>query len=216
MILIDCEQGTEAWEQARIGRPTASCFDKILTPATLKPSKSADEYRNKILAEWVLGMALEWVPPNQWTTRGEELEPRARGWYAFEFGAAVKAVGFVLRDDEKVGGSPDALVGEDGGLEIKCPAIHTHIGYMLDPDSLVAEYKHQVQGNLYLTGRKWWDLVSYHPDLPAVVRTIHPDAAYHAALDAALAVFIEDLEQAKKILEPHRAEIAARMELTPV
>lgn len=139
------------------------------------------------------------------------LEPRARGWYAFDRGVPVQEVGFVLRDDGQAGGSPDALVGDDGGLEIKCPAIHTHIGYMLAPEKLVAEYRHQIQGNLYLTGRDWWDVLSWHPDLPEVVERILPDREYHKALHEALAVFNAELERAKAILEPHRSEIAARM-----
>ena len=119
----------------------------------------------------------------------------------------MRAVGFVLRDDGEVGGSPDRLVGEDGGLEIKNPAMHTHIGYLLDPPSLVADYAPQVQGYLYLTGRAWWDVLSYNPDLPPLVARVEPDAAFQAALDGALDTFLSELRDAKELLAEYRNPI---------
>ncbi len=204
MIVLDMPQGGPEWEMARIGRPTASGFDKILTPSTLKPSKSAVPYRNQILAEWLLGYPIDFAPRTPWMERGTELEPEARAYYEMQHDVEVETVGLVMTDDGKVAGSPDGLVGDDGGLELKCPAIQTHIGYMLDPDKLVSGYRYQVQGYLYLTGRAWWDLVSYFPGLPDVTRRIGRDAEYIAALEAALKVFVKDLDAAKEKLAPHR------------
>jgi hypothetical protein len=204
MILLDVVQGSPAWEACRLGLPTASRYDEILTPKTLKASASAPKYRNQLLAEWLCGYAIDFGGKSGFMDRGTEMEPEARAWYEFDRGCDVTVAGFVLRDDGETGGSPDGLVDEDGGIEIKCPAIHTHIGYLLDPASLVAEYKGQTQGYMYLTGRAWWDVVSYNPQLPKVVQRIERDEEYISALDRALGVFIQFLNEAKEQLREHK------------
>jgi hypothetical protein len=204
VTILDVVQGSPEWEQARLGIPTASRFGDIITPKTLKLSKSSAVYRNQLLAEWLLGYPIEWTPQTAWMERGTALEPEARAFYAMEYDVEVQSVGFVLRDDERVGGSPDGLVGDDGGLEIKCPAIQTQIAYLLNPDALVDAYRCQVQGNAYLTGRAWWDILSYHPELPHVRVRIERDEQFITALDACLAEFLADLDEARTVLEPHR------------
>lgn len=204
MIRLDLEQGSPEWLQARIGIPTASAYDQILTPKTLKLSTQSIGYRDKILAEWIVGYPLDFGGQSQFMERGTELEPEALDWYEMDQDVDVLRGGFVLRDDRQTGGSPDGLVDDVGGVEIKCPALHTHIGYLLSPELLVAKYRNQVQGYLYLTGRDWWDVVSYHPDLPRVRERIERDEAFITALDAALNQFIADLAAAKKRLEPHK------------
>ena len=207
MIVLTMEQGTPAWEQARIGLPTSSRFDEILTPAKLQYSKGSWKYRNQILAEWLMGYAIDWGGSSQFMERGTEMEPRAREWYEITRGVDVAQVGFVVRDDGRVGCSPDGLVGDDGGTEIKCPALHTMIGYMEDPTSLAAAYRGQVQGSLWLTGRAWWDVIAYSPVLPPVVVRVEPDAEYHDALGGAIEQFLADLDAAKAKLAEHRQPI---------
>jgi len=185
------EQGTPEWVAARLGIPTASAFDRILTPATRKPSAQADAYLHELLAEWLLGQPAKDGGDSAFMARGRDMEDRARGWYEFTQGQAVERVGFCTTDDGLVGCSPDSLVGDEGGLEIKCPSIWWHVAYMLEPSRLAADYHGQVQGGLWVTGRAWWDLESYNPSPsvhPVVVR-VRPDAAYHAALSAALGDF---------------------------
>lgn len=196
MKIIDCEQGSHEWHMARLGLPTASNFNRILTSKTLKYAAGAETYRNELLAETLTGSPLITFE-SYWTERGHEQEPKARMSYEFLRGVEVERVGFITTDDGKVGCSPDSLVGFDGGLELKCPAPHTHVGYLLAPDSLVDEYRHQVQGCLYVTGREWWDLVSYYPGLEPVVVRVEPDPEYQRKLDAALTTFLADLDAAK-------------------
>lgn len=204
MKILTMPQGSPEWESARLGIPTASQVDKILTPAKLKVSTSAGEYMDKLLAEWLVGYAIDWGGQSQYMDRGTKCEPEARAWYELTRDVEVQQVGFLMADDELFGGSPDGLVGESGGLEIKCPALHTHIGYLRAPDSLDAKYRGQVQANLYVSGREWWDLVSYHPDLPKVVRRIERDEAYITALGAALNWFKGELLSAREDLAEHR------------
>ena len=204
MRILDVVQGSEAWLHARLGIPTASQADKILTPARLKPSSSAASYRTQLLAEWVQGYPIDWSGQSQFMERGTDLEPEARAAYELETDADVTTVGLCVRDDGLFAGSPDGLVGDDGGLEIKCAALHTHIGYMLDPSSLAAEYRGQPQALMYLTGRAWWDLWAYHPELPAVRVRIERDPEYVAAFAPALDAFIAELLRGREMLEPHR------------
>ena len=202
MKILDCVQGSDEWFRARLGMPTASQFDRILTPARRQYAKGATGYRNLLVAEWLLGCPVDW-DGNGWTARGTELEAEAREWYQFTTDREVVEVGMVLRADEKVGGSPDGLVGDDGGIEIKCLAAHNHVAQLLDEDDA---HTGQVQGLLYLTGRAWWDLVFYNPQIPSVIRRITPDPDYHAALDVALTRFVRELDEAKDRLREHRRE----------
>jgi len=208
MIVLDMEQGSMEWTQARLGIPTASRFSDILTPKKLTYSASADRYMRELLAEWVLGYPVEeWS--SAWAERGESLEPEARRAYAFERGLTVETVGFVLRDDRLVGCSPDGFAGE-GGLELKCPSAKVHLGYLLDHDSLVEEYKLQIHGGLWLTERPWWDVMSYHPGLPPVLVRVAPDAEILKALDDALANFLAVMQT--KRVKLREMGIAPRLE----
>lgn len=209
MIRYDMPQGSEAWVQARLGIPTASSFDSILTRSG-KPSASATKYRARLLAEWWLGYPLETAQQIEAMERGKRLEPEARALYELQRDEDVDIVGFCVRDDGLVGCSPDGLVGEDGGLELKCPLIHTHMVYLIEPNELIADYYHQLQGCLYVTGRSWWDIVSYNPELPPVIQRVERDDKYITALDSALAAFVPALEEAQQRLEQYRgADVGA-------
>ncbi|HEX7117452.1 MAG TPA: YqaJ viral recombinase family protein [Longimicrobiales bacterium] len=204
MRIIDCVQGTEEWLRARLGIPTCSQADRILTPKTLKPSGQREQYRNQLLAEWILGYPIDWGASSAWMERGTDLEAEARAAYELETGTDVQQVGFIRHDDIAFGGSPDGLIGDDGGVEIKCPAIHTHIGYMLAPDTLADEYRGQVQTLLALTGRQWWDLWAYNPELPPVRVRVERDAEYIKAFGKALLEFVRSLEEAQEKLREYK------------
>ncbi len=175
MLVHDVEQGSPEWFQLRLGIPTASEFGRIVTPKKWQPAAGADGYINELIAEWVNAAPIE---PYQsgFMERGTELQQEAAGWYALEFDAQLTTVGFVTNDDGTVGCSPDALVGDDGGLEIKVPALKTHIGYMRDPESLIAAYRPQVIGCLWLCEREWWDIISYSPVTHQVRCRVYRDA----------------------------------------
>ena len=174
MLIIDCKQGTEEWFAARLGIPTASEFNKVITPAKMEASKSADTYINKLVAEWLRGMADESFQ-SDWMKRGHEVEEEARDYYAFRFDVEVKQVGFCLEEAKRFGCSPDGLIGEDGGVEIKCCSAGVHVGYLL-ANKVPTEYRLQVLGSLLVTGREWWDFLSFHPDMePLIVRTHYKD-----------------------------------------
>jgi hypothetical protein len=193
VITLDVEQGSAAWIQVRIGIPTASQFDRILTNSG-KPSASVAGYRNELLAEWLLGDSLS-EDVSLFMERGTAQEADARKYYEFQRDVTVQQVGFCLRDDRRAGCSPDGLVGTGGGMEIKVPSPKVHMGYLLDGAG--AEYKAQVQGNLLITEREWWDFLSYHGRLPCAIVRIVRDEPYIKLLNGALNSFCDYLDDAK-------------------
>src|SRR5699024_11403960 len=66
-------------------------------------------------------------------TRGTLLEPEARRIYAEQTGRDVDEVGFARLDTDTytLGSSPDGLVGETGGIEIKSPSAKVHVATVL-------------------------------------------------------------------------------------
>ena len=176
MRVIECEQRSKEWWDVRRGVPSASEFHKILTPTTGKPAASQDKYIHKLIAE---KYANEWPQDSLYVSQalqhGIDTEDQARDWYSFLKDTDVRQVGFCLEDNGRYGCSPDGLVGEDGSLELKCPSLETHAGYLLNGE-LPIEYKVQVHGQLVVTGRKWVDFMSYAHGLPALIVRVVPDA----------------------------------------
>lgn len=177
MRIIDCIQGSEEWERLR-HRPTCSNFAKLVTPERGQLSTQYKGYVGTIVAKR-LGVYSP-PPPTFWMEWGTEHEPLALSSY----GRDVHRVGFIESDCGRWGGSPDALVEDEtgkGGVEIKCPAPETLIGYHIRGE-MPKEYKPQIQGLLLLTGRAWWDFYAWHPGLTPFTLRVEPDLTYHAAL----------------------------------
>lgn len=162
LITLDCEQGSEEWLAARLGIPTATGFENIVT-ATGKKSASYIKYMAELIEESILGGGDTFK--SGFMERGNQLEPQARAAYEFLTGNDVIQVGGVyLNENRDVMVSPDGLIPSlKKGLEIKCPKMSTHIRYLLE-GGVPAEYVIQVQANLWVTGYETWDFVSYCPE----------------------------------------------------
>lgn len=181
-------QGSEEWELLRRSRATASQFHRIVTPAKLKLASGAMTYAIEKAAE-LLGIESEKAAPSYWMDRGTELEP-----YAFEeFSqtiAPAEKVGFVTLDEmPMVGCSPDGLVGDDGILEIKCPKAETLIGWILD-GGLPSEYRMQVQGELWITGRQHGHFYAWHPDMEPLHIMVEKDPEVIEAFEDCIPKFL--------------------------
>ena len=144
---------------------------------TGKPSASADGYINQLLGERLTGKS-EPHYTSEAMILGTEREPLARADYEFITGNKVDQFGFILDDSQSYGCSPDGLIGDEGGLEVKCPAQTTQAGYWRDKQSGVKKYYQQIQGCMWVTGRKWWDFFSYHPDMPHVLVRVDRNEEY--------------------------------------
>lgn len=194
-------QGSLEWHMLRSGIPTASEFDALLTPEfKIKTGEGPKTYLAKKVAEVWQGGPL---PSFQGfdMEQGQVLESEAIPWFELAYSTAVQRVAFCTTDDKRVGCSPDGLIGEDGGIEIKCPAAHTHVGYLLQGGTLPKEYAAQVHGSMYVTGRPRWQFVSYRRHFPALVLTIERDAVIQEQIAAALERFLEAFDEATASLE---------------
>lgn len=197
MIEVKCEQRSGVWLQARRGIPTASQFHRIVTP-TGNPSSQAEGYIAQLIAEYVLDSVIE-QQESDWMMRGTELEEHAVNAYEMLRNLDTQAIGFVLHDEGHCGCSPDRLVDTDGGLEIKCPAPAQHVLYMLG--SFGTNYKPQVQGDLWICEREWWDILSYNPELPPALIRAERDDKYIKLLAQEVKAFSERLADAKAKIE---------------
>jgi hypothetical protein len=134
-------------------------------------------------------------------TRGIELEAEARTLYEMLTDNEVQQVGCCYRDEKKnYLCSPDGLVESDGGIEIKCPLISTHVKYLLG-NKLPTEYTQQVQGSLLITGRKWFDFMSYFPEMPPLIVRVFPDKEFMSKLEKELEKFVAELDALIKKLK---------------
>jgi len=201
------KQGSPEWLQARCGLATASCFADVL--ATLKSggeAASRKNYRAQLIAERLTG-----VPADSYVSTemkwGTEQEPFARIAYEATTGNIVLEVAFIRHPELMAGASPDGLIGEDGQMELKCPNTATHIDALLkgmDPGHIP-----QIQGNLWMSGRKWCDFVSYDPRMPErmqlYVQRIERDDKYIANLESEVRKFLVEVD---KVIAELEAKIA--------
>ncbi len=200
MIRFDCAQGSAEWFALRLGIPTASMFDKIITNKTMKLSASSDAYAHQLIAEQALGVAQDGATSG-FMQRGSFEEKHAVDFYELTRDVDTQKVGFVMRDDRRVGCSPDRLVGTNGLLEIKVPSAPVHISYLLDDEGI--GYRAQVQGQLWICEREWCDTVSFNDRLPSALVRQERDDKFIAALEVAVENFLNVMDEMKAKLQRH-------------
>jgi len=201
---MSAPQGSAEWLYERCGKVTASRFKDVM--AKLKngaPAKAREDYLWEVVIERLTGS-----PSDHFTNAamlwGIENELAARMNYESQTGAMVEAAGLIPHATiEGAAGSPDGLIGDDGGLEIKCPfnsAIHLRTVL----DGMPEDHYPQVQGLMLVTGRAWWDFASFDPRLPEhlrlYVQRIERDADYCESLEQELALFLGEVDDLHKRL----------------
>lgn len=200
MIVHDVVQGSPEWLKVRLGMPTTSRFDKIITAVQAEYAKrAAPGYRNELLAERILGRPVSDWRGNEWTTRGTDLEAEAVRYYEFHTDREVETVGFVTDDDGRYGCSPDrSVVGEPGGVEIKCYGAIHHIACLLGEDPVTRQ---QAQGQIWVMEWDYVDQLAYNRAFPPVLIRTHRDDKFIAALDEAMDRFLDELARGQKQLD---------------
>jgi hypothetical protein len=205
-LILNVEQGSDEWLGARLGVITASEFGKIITPSGSK-SASANEYMGKLIAEHLTGEQQDNYCSDD-MARGNELEPKAGLFFEAIKKVEVDEVGMVYKDNDKnIACSPDGLLlftnyddnddefdfysGE--GLEIKCPKLANHIGYVID-NQMPKKYIPQVQGSIWTTGADGWWFMSYHPDYKPLIIFVERDKAYIEKMEKIILSFSELLQ----------------------
>jgi hypothetical protein len=188
--IFTCPQGSPEWYSARLGIPTASEFHTVAAKGKDGGvSLTRKTYMMKLAGERLTGEPMDSYS-NGHMERGKDWEDEARQRYAFEQEVEPQIVGFLRRGD--MGCSPDSLIGEQGGLEIKTKAAHLHIEALLR-DDIPPEHRAQLQGFLLVTGRDWIDLGIYCRKLPLVTRRVVPDRDYIANLQGEIDRFNDEI-----------------------
>ena len=160
------QQGSLEWLYERLGLCTASRFkDAIDTLKNGKSSAKREAYKWELVIERITGQPVQHYESTA-MQHGTENEPMARMAYCSKTGAFVDEVGFYRHSELMAGGSPDGLIDEDGGIEIKCPFNSAnHLQCFLT--EMPEEHIPQVQGLMWLLGRQWWDFISFDHRMPA-------------------------------------------------
>lgn len=171
--MSDDLQRTDAWHADRCGKFTASRFVDVLARDKKTGKEKLKAWHDcvwQVVTERLTGVQDEGV--DSYSMRwGREVESFARSAYELETGLLVAESAFINHPAlEFVGCSPDGLVGIDGGLEMKSPKdSKIHLDRFVNGMN-EAEFMPQVQGCLWVTGRQWWDWVSYDPRMPEHLR----------------------------------------------
>jgi putative phage-type endonuclease len=203
MIILNIDQQSEAWFAARCGRVTGTRFGSLVA------GESTKEYKNLItnLACEMITGKMEETYSNAIMEYGIETEPEARREYESLFEVEVKTAGFIIPDEdhkyaEWIGISPDGLLPESGMLEIKCPLMRTHLEY-IEANKLPAEYRHQVQGQLFVTGFKYCDFMSYVPGMKSFIIRVTPDQELFTEFERRLDVLIQQVNKKLEIYKSY-------------
>lgn len=191
MIIHNIEQHSEAWFEARCGRVTGTCFKALVAGETTATYK---DLITDIACEIITGRQQESSYTNSNMEHGTETEPKARKEYEILFETSVKEVGFITPDEDHkyhdwVGISPDGILSDSGLLEIKCPLMKTHLGY-IEGNKLPSEYRYQVQGQLFVTGYDYCDFMSFVPDMKPFIIRVFPDLELFAEFERRLNLLI--------------------------
>lgn len=251
MIIVECNQGSPEWINARAGIITASMFETIMKKVNglsaqqqiyvdvmlsgrseaaalakakykTKPRMSekmeaaldgeivgewsdpAKDYAFRLAVERISGEALDEGFQTWAMKRGNELEPDARAAHEIKSNLIVTKAGFVTTDDEMFGASADGIIGEDGGSEYKCLIDPSRLRTILVEKDL-DQFKAQVQGCLWISGRKWWHFALYCPALKKAgkeltVVEVKRDENYIETLETELIKFNNFVEENRALI----------------
>lgn len=198
MIVIECEQGSAEWHQARAGCITASMFSVARQRLKTGPNKgdyaaAAKDYAFRLAVERISGQPLDEGFETWQMRRGHDLEPQARAEHEAQTGLIVQRAGFVLTDDRMFGASADGLIDHDGGAEYKCLVAPDRLRDVLIRGDL-SDFIDQIQGCMWISGRKWWHFGLYCPALAPVgkqffYRRVERDDEHIDAMEADLVRF---------------------------
>jgi hypothetical protein len=188
-------------------KPRAEAIELALSGVdTSRPGDAAIKYAWLIAMETIAREPLDDTFVTYAMRRGQELEPRARSVYERRTGAWIEEAGIALTDDDRFGYSTDGLRDDDGLIEIKCPMACDKLGEVWQhPESAHLEYIDQINGGLWITGRKYCDLIVYCPWLAPVgkdlfVKRIHRDENAIEELESRLVRFMRLVDSFLEIL----------------
>lgn len=215
MKIYDFEQSSPEWLQCRAGKITASrCKDARDVLKSGKPSQKQIAYAAQVAVEKIAGKPVDQVFQNWQMKEGHVQEPRARLAYESLTGNLVDEVGAFATDDDQFLYSPDGIVGDDGLIEIKS---------LFSPDRIIqivagedySDFEDQCMFGLWLTGRKWIDLIVWAPSLESIglsmtIKRIERDEDAIEAMERDLMAFAKVVREYESAL---RRKAAANIDL---
>ena len=172
-----------------------------------QPTEAALNYAFSLAVERISGESLDGGFETWQMKRGHELEPEARMEHEIQTGLIVQRAGFVTTDDGAFGASADGLIGEHGGSEYKCFLAPEKLrAFHIDNDA--SGIMDQVQGCMWITGRKFWHVGMYCPALEPVGRQLwwkefQRDDDYIEKLE-------EDLWQFKLLVDEYEQKLRSK------
>ncbi len=193
MKIHEVKQGSPEWLALRLGVVTASEIDALVSPTwKVRTGEGPTNYLYKKVCEKFMGFTMD--TGSSWhMDAGSIMEHEALPWFEFDQDVKVDRVGFITSDTGEIGCSPDGLIGEDGGIELKCPSPPVHLKYLME-NNLPAEYRAQVNFSMYVTHRKWWKFVSYSRQMPPMIATVPRDEVVMAVFDKVLSDFLPEFK----------------------
>ncbi len=187
-------QNSVEWLWARCGVVTASEMDNLVTDKfNIRNGEMVNSYLARKVAEAWSGPLPSFTAFS--AEQGSMTEGEANRAYTMETGQEITPVGFITMDDGRVGCSPDGMLGDDCGIEIKSPNADTHVKYLLNGE-LPPQYAPQVQGSMYVTGFASWKFMSYRRHFPPLILTVRRDAKAQEAISKAIESFLVTFENA--------------------
>jgi len=193
IIETSFEQRSEAWFKAKAGNPGASEMDNIITSEG-KPSKSRMDFMYKMAAELIRGKADDSFQ-SQAMLEGNLKEAEARDNFQFITELEVQQVGMIYKDEKKLFHcSPDGIIGDNAGYEVKCPLGKTQAKYLAE-NKLPTAYFVQVQSSLYISEREYWWFMSYCDGMNPLILKVLPDKVFIKSLRVELELFCSELKE---------------------
>jgi len=203
-FVFKMKQGTPEWFKAKAGVPSSSNFHRIIT-ADGKPSKSLNDYAFELATEKFIGGPIDdGFGGNKYTDRGTRLEPLSCAEYQMARQVEIKHVGFITDYLKRWGTSTDGLVDDDGVVEFKNLTTKVFMKLYLDLKKKnelpgIHLHKQQVQGELFITQRRWCDLVFYNPSFEPIIFRFKPDGVFHVQLEKQLKLCIAERNRIIKL-----------------
>lgn len=179
-----------------------------------KLSKQAESFMLSMFSELANGEPYEF--DGKAIEHGNIYEPQARAEYEFVYDVQVKEQGLQLLSETQpdnvfaslIGASVDGLVGDDGLIEIKCPLNGARHLRCFVNNAVPEEHKTQIQGQLWVTGRKWCDFISFNPNymmdvshLKIFVKRVKRDEEYIDSLADKVIKFAKIFDEERRKLK---------------
>lgn len=187
------EQGSGTWLKTKLGVLSASNASKIVAK---KDSDTRWTYLYELVAQVASGVSEE--INSRYLEYGSENEEPAKALYELTTKKTITPISFIFKDDSfRSGASPDGLILDQHGLELKVPFAPVNYAKFLCDDHIKPEYQWQCHFSMWVTDAGSWDYANFSPVFqvkPLKIVTIKKDKDRQNLLDDLVPQFIEDMD----------------------